>query len=221
MERFFENFSTFVKSVIKDHRQPVDEVEMCGSKELDYLRSKCWGVDLKDDVWNGQSVINRTTEVAERHPEKTAILTCDGVTISYAKLLSKAQKIAFALRDAGISPGQFVGIMCHPGIPMVAAMIGVVYASCAYVPLDPKSAKDRLTYMIKDSSVSVILTGEGIGGLAEEVLCSRERPVRLLPISSALCAMGVLVDPSATAEDAFYVIYTSVSYPKTINRYNR
>ena len=75
MERFFENFSTFVKSVVKDHRQPVDEIEMCGSKELDYLRSECWGVDIKENVWNEQSVIDRTMEVAERHPEKIAILT--------------------------------------------------------------------------------------------------------------------------------------------------
>ena len=220
MERFFENFCTFVKSVIKDHRQPVDEVEMCGSKELSYLRSKCWGVNVKENVWNEQSVIDRTTDVARRHPEKTAILTCEGATISYANLLSKAQRVAFSLRDAGISPGQFVGIMCHPGIPMVAAMIGAVYASCGYVPLDPKFAKERLSHMIEDSSVSAVLTGEGIDGLAEEVLRLNERFVRLLSISSASCAMGLLANPSAAAEDAFYVIYTSVSFQKPLNRYD-
>ena len=210
MERFLENFSRFVKSVVKDHRQPVDEIEMCGSRELDYLRSECWGVDVKENIWNEQSVIDRTMEVAERHPEKSAILTSDGETISYADLLSKAQRIAFSLRDAGTSPGQFVGIMSHPGISMVAAMMGAVYASCGYVPLDPNFAKERLHHMITDSSVSVILTGEDMDGLAEEVQRSAERPVRVSSISSTSCATGLLVDRSAAAGDAFYVIYTSV-----------
>ena len=221
MERFFENFSTFIKSVINDHRQPVDEIEMCGPRELDYLRSECWGVDIKKNVWNEQSVIDRTVEVAERHPEKIAILTSDGETISYADLLSKAQRIAFFLRDAGTSPGHFVGIMSHPGISMVAAMMGAVYASCGYVPLDPKFAKERLHHMMIDSSVSVILTGEGLDGLAEEVQRFAERPIRVSSISSASCAIGLLVDRSAAAGDAFYVIYTSVFLPMTVNRYDR
>ena len=160
-------------------------------------------------------------EVAERHPEKIAILTSDGETISYANLLSKAQRIAFSLRDAGTSPGHFVGIMSHPGISMVAAMMGTVYARCGYVPLDPKFAKERLHHMIIDSSVSVILTGEGIDGLAEEVQRFAERPIRVSSISSASCAIGLLVDRSAVAGDAFYVIYTSVFFPMTVNRYDR
>ena len=49
MERFFENFSTFLKSVVRDHRQPVDEIGMCGSKELDYLRSECWGLEIQEN----------------------------------------------------------------------------------------------------------------------------------------------------------------------------
>ncbi len=219
MERFFENFSTFVISVIRDHRQPVDEIEMCGSKELDYLRSQCWGVEFKENAWNDQSVIDRVTEIADKHPEKAAISTSDGETISYADLLSKAQRIAFSLRDSGTSPGQLVGIMCQPGIHMVAAMMGAVYASCGYVPLDPKFAKGRISHMIEDSSVSIILTSEGIDKLADEVTRFKEHPVQLLPILSASCATEFLGNHSATAEDPFYIIYTSVSTLGTLIRY--
>lgn len=214
MERFFENFSMFVTSVVRDYRQPVEEIEICGPKELDYLRSECWRVDVKENVWDDQSVIDKITEVAERHPGKTAIMTSDGETISYAMLLNKAQRIASSLRDAGMSRGQFVGIMCHPGIPMVAAMMGAVYAGCAYVPLDPKFAKGRLNHMIEDSSASIILTGEGIDGLAEEITRFKEHPARFSSIASAAGVTDLMTSPSATAEDAFYVIYTSVSIPK-------
>ena len=217
MERFFENFSTFLTSVVKDHRQPIDEIEMCGTNEIDYLRSECWAVDLHENAWNNQPVIDRITDMAERYPEKTAIITSDGETITYAGLLSKAQKVAFSLREAGTSPGQFVGIICYPGIPMVAAMMGVVFASCGYVPLDPKFAKGRLSYMIEDSSLSIILTGEGIDGLSEEIALFKEQPIQFLPISSASCATSLLLDHTASGEDAFYVIYTSVSIPEILD----
>ena len=102
---------------------------------------------------------------------------------------------------------------------MVAAMMGAVYASCGYVPLDPKFAKERLHHMLIDSSMSVILTGEGIDRLAEEVQHCAERPIRVYSISSASRATRLLVDRSAAAGDAFYVIYTSVFFLTTTNRY--
>ena len=213
MDRFFENFCTFLTGVVRDHRQPVDEIEMCGSKELDYLRSECWGLDFRKNAWHDQPVIDKFMEITERHPEKIAILTSDGQTICYAELLSKARKIAFCLRDAGLSPGQFVGIICHPGIDMVAAMMGTVYASCGYMPLDPNIAVGRLVHMIEDSSVSIILTGEGTYGLAEDITRLKEHPVQFLSIRSASCATDLLKDHSITAESPFYVIYTSVCFP--------
>lgn len=210
MDRFFENFCTFLTSVVRDHRQSVDEIEMCGSKELDYLRSECWGLDLQRNAWNNQSIIDKTMQMAKKHPGKTAILTSDGQTICYSDLLSEAQKIAFCLRDAGLSPGQFVGIFCYPGIDMVAAMMGAIFASCAYVPLDPKFAKGRLTHMIEDSSVSIILTGEGTYDLAEDFIQYKGHPIQFLSIRSASSVTQILVDYSVTAESPFYVIYTSV-----------
>ena len=210
MDRFFDNFCTFLTCAVRDHRQPVDEIEMCSSKELDYLRTECWGVEFQKNAWNKQSVIDKVMEIAEKYPEKIAILTSDGLTIRYADLLTKAQKIAFCLRDAGLSPGQFVGIFCYPRIEMVAAMMGAVYASCGYVPLDPKFAKGRLTYMIEDLSVSIILTSEGTYDLAKDLAQSKEHPIQFLSIRSASCATGLLEDCSATAESPFYVEYTSV-----------
>ena len=210
MDRFFENFCTFLTSVVRDHRQPVDEIEMCGSKELEHLRSECWGLDFQKNAWHNQSIIDKVMETAERHPEKAAILTSEGQTICYADLISKAQRIAFCLRDAGLFPGQFVGIFCHPGIDMVAAMMGTVYASCGYVPLDPKFAKGRLTHMIEDSSVSIILTGEGTYDLAKDFTQFKELPIQFLSIRSALCVTDLLKDYYVTAESPFYVIYTSV-----------
>lgn len=55
MERFFENFTTFVGSAVHDHLQPINEIAMCGPKELNYLEAKCWaGYVVKND-WDNES----------------------------------------------------------------------------------------------------------------------------------------------------------------------
>jgi len=140
MERFLENFLVFLRSIIKDHRQSVDEIEMCGSKELEHLRRNCWMMTVERNVWDNESVLSKITSLANDRPEATAIATSNGLSISYEDLLHGAGKIAFSLRDSGVGPGRLVGILAQPGIEMVAAMIGVVQLRCGYVPLDPKFA---------------------------------------------------------------------------------
>ncbi|KAL8720893.1 MAG: hypothetical protein Q9225_002311 [Loekoesia sp. 1 TL-2023] len=106
MERFFENFLTFVRSVITDHLQPVNEIEMCGPRELKYLREKCWAEDFHSNKWGGQSICGRIEDYARANPEQVAITTSSGETITYMDLYHKAKKIASCLRAAGVIDGQ-------------------------------------------------------------------------------------------------------------------
>ena len=214
MDRFFENFTTFVRSVIHDHLQPVDEIAMCGPKELEYLEARCWAGNLQMNAWNNQSIIGKIMGFAESQPQTTAILTSDGETITYADIVLEGQKIASLLTEAGIMPGQFVSILCQPGIDMVAAMIGATYMRCGYVPLDPKFAQGRLAHMIQDSSASVVLIGNGMDTLVDDISRLHGMSVSLIPVSSRSSARDFGVRSPATAVDPFYVIYTSVTSPK-------
>ena len=84
MERFFENFTTFVESAVHDHLQPVNEIAMCGAKELEYLETKCWAGETQKNEWDNQSVFGKIMGFAETQPQVTAILTSDGDSINYA-----------------------------------------------------------------------------------------------------------------------------------------
>lgn len=211
MERFFENFSTFMSSIVRDHLQPVNEVAMCGSKELAYLEANCWAGKAQRNDWQDESILGKIMGFAETQPQATAVVTSDGKKLTYAEVVVEAQKIATMLAKTGVSSGQFVGILSHPGLDMITAMLGIVYMGCAYVPLDPKFAQGRLVHMIEDSSASVILTGDGTDPLVAELKASHGLSSQTIPVSSASSGSNLISPTLSSATDPLYVIYTSVS----------
>ena len=211
MDRFFENFTTFVGSIVHDHLQPVEDISMCGPKELEYLKSKCWAGTAQRNDWDNQSVVSKIIGFADSQPLKTAIVTSDDEQITYGDIVVEAQKIANSLTHAGAVPGQCVGILTQPGIGMVTAMLGAAFVRCGYVPLDPKFAKGRLVHMVQDSSASIVLTGEGMEKLVAELKGAHGMTAHVIPIASASSSPRFAMPKPASAADPFYVIYTSVS----------
>ncbi len=72
----------------------------------------------------------------ERAPERTAIRS-GATALSYAELDARANRIAQALRSRGVGRGQRVGLCVERGADMLAAVLGILKAGAAYVPLDP------------------------------------------------------------------------------------
>lgn len=212
MDRFLDNFLTFTTSVIKDHRQPIHEVPMCGPKEVQHLRDNYWNTSFKPNTWNGNSVMQKIFEVAKAQPRHVAIQTSDQESITYEKLVSRARRIAFSLRREGAVPGQRIGLFSRPGIDAVAGMLGILLVRCGYVPLDPDFAANRLAFMLADSECSFLLYGQGLGAAATDIALITQTSPQTMAIEEAASGndkLGIL--KSASPDDPFYVIYTSVS----------
>jgi natural product biosynthesis luciferase-like monooxygenase protein len=95
---------------------------------------------------------------AQRSPHSKAV-TCRDTTTSYAELDARANRIAHHLLvGCDVRPGSVVGILMDRSDAMVAAMMGVLKAGSAYVPLDPIYPPDRLAYMVADAGLTAILT---------------------------------------------------------------
>jgi non-ribosomal peptide synthetase component F len=214
MERFLENFIVFLSNTLKDHRQPIQEISFCGQKELDYLRKKCWNVDLKPDAWDGKSVVSKILELVGTQPQATAVRTSDDESITYEDLLGRGKQIASRMRTSNVRPGDIVGILFHPCINMIAALIGAVLAGCGYTALDPSFATERLRHMMKDSSASTVLASPDLMALAGE-LCTGEINASILAVSSpeslSFTNMAPWSPPGLMSGSPFYIIYTSVS----------
>jgi len=129
--------------------------------------------------------------------------------LSYGELDARANQLARYLKKSGIGRESLVGIMMERGIEMIVALLGVLKAGGAYVPLDPAYPQERLTFMLEDAQVSVLLT-----------------QARLLPMLPWSAARGVCIDSEwetivsesvapveggVLAANVAYVIYTSGS----------
>ncbi|MFD7288606.1 amino acid adenylation domain-containing protein [Streptomyces sp. NPDC059863] len=146
-----------------------------------------------------------------RRPGRPAVVTADR-TLTYDALAGCAERIAGALRESGVVPGDLVAVAAPPGWEQIASVLGVLTADAAYVPVDPDWPPDRLRYLLQDTGATAVLT-------------SRAR----LDTLTALTGVPVLaVDPPEAGEaghapvvgtpettrqpgDLAYVIYTSGS----------
>ena len=90
-------------------------------------------------------------------PEKTAVI-CRDRSVTYRELWEKARRLAIHLRRLGVGPETIVAIMMDRSLDMMVALLGVLKAGGAYLPLDPAFPAERIAFMLKDSDARVALT---------------------------------------------------------------
>ncbi|AWW30824.1 thioester reductase [Echinicola strongylocentroti] len=154
-----------------------------------------------------QPFVNLLHQVAFTHPDKTAV-EYQQQTISYLDLEEKSNQMASFLADGKVKEGSILAIALDRSIEMVIAMLGILKAGCAYLPVDPKLPHERIQYMLEDADVQLIITSKP---LLQEVRCKAEKLHidTLLPILDAYSP--AFVDRISSASSLAYVLYTSGS----------
>ncbi|HSN96720.1 MAG TPA: amino acid adenylation domain-containing protein, partial [Candidatus Nanopelagicales bacterium] len=144
----------------------------------------------------------------EQDPDAVA-LTFESAQVSYRELEKRANQLANHLRAMGVGPGKLVGLCVNRSVEMVVGALGVLKAGGAYVPLDPTYPLARLTFMMKDAGVTLLLTHEA---LVDE-LPARQSVLLCLDADWDTIARRSADPPPRTAgpRDLAYVIYTSGS----------
>ncbi|MDR3398635.1 MAG: amino acid adenylation domain-containing protein, partial [Pandoraea sp.] len=138
--------------------------------------------------------------------EAIAVSDADG-EVSYATLVARANRIAHWLIRGGVQPEARVGLAMSRSTDLIVAMLGILKAGAAYVPLDPAYPAERLRYMVADAGVTHAITQTS---LANEAWL----PAGASTIESMLADDSLPEHAPARAvhvDQLAYVIYTSGS----------
>jgi amino acid adenylation domain-containing protein len=157
---------------------------------------------------------SRFEEWAQRSPNAIAVSE-PGRGLSYAELDTLATALARRLLDAGLQRGELVAITLDRSIEVVVAILAVLKAGGAYLPIDPAVPEERQRFIRTDAAARFTLTASKYAAL----LSGYDGRVFLLdqadqdPAGKDACGAGVLL-PAVTGTDLAYVIYTSGSTGK-------
>jgi len=143
---------------------------------------------------------------AVRTPDAPAVIWGDQ-TVSYRELTASAHRLARRLRAAGVAPEVPVGICLERGPELVVAVLGVLGAGGTYVPLDPGYPDQRLSYMVADAGVEVLVAPDGI----RERLAAGSRAVVIDPLGAGEPDATELTASPVDPADLAYIMYTSGS----------
>jgi amino acid adenylation domain-containing protein len=93
-----------------------------------------------------------------------------GHEISYKELNEKSNQLAYGLRSKGVAPDTIVGIMAERSLEMIIGILGILKSGGAYLPIDLEYPKERIQYMLKDSSAKILVTAPGLSEKFEKLL---------------------------------------------------
>jgi amino acid adenylation domain-containing protein len=149
-------------------------------------------------------------EWVNRTPDKIAV-TDRGRSLSYRELDFKSNQMAHLLISQGVEPGDFVGLCIERSVDMILAILAVIKAGAAYVPLDPAYPSERLAYIVADSQIKCVLGRqrhlEQNGLQIENLICLDTSATKEKIAKQAGHIPGIRVD----AQQLVYMIYTSGS----------
>ncbi|MEC0526195.1 amino acid adenylation domain-containing protein, partial [Bacillus subtilis] len=196
-----------LKAVADNPNQPLSSLSLVTETEKQALLEAWKGKALP--VPTDKTVHQLFEETVQRHKDRRAV-TYNGQSWTYGELNAKANRLARILMDCGISPDDRVGILTKPSLEMSAAVLGVLKAGAAFVPIDPDYPDQRIEYILQDSGAKLLLKQEGISVpdsfSGDVILLDGSRTILSLPLDEN---DEENPETAVTAENLAYMIYTS------------
>ena len=204
ISRMVGHFQTLLEGIVADPEQKISQLPLLTQPEQHQLLVE-WNQTQTD--YPRDACIHELFEAqVERSPDTVAVVF-EGEQLTYRELNAKANQLAHYLRTLGVKPEVMVGICVERSLEMVVGILGILKAGGAYVPLEPNYPQERLSFMLEDARVSVLLT--------------QSRLIELLPqhLARVLCLdtdwetiaqqSGENPVNKGAADDLAYVMYTS------------
>ncbi len=145
----------------------------------------------------------------ERTPDALVVSSQEG-TLTYQELNEKANQVAHHLQRRGVGPEALVGICLDRSLDMIVCLLGILKAGGVYLPFDPSYPVERLSFMLKDSQASLLITQEKF---VEHFYQFSSSSVIRIDTDWLTISQEEVRNPESnvTSKDCAYVVYTSGS----------
>ncbi|MDD1622737.1 MAG: amino acid adenylation domain-containing protein [Methylococcaceae bacterium] len=213
IRRHFGYLQTLLAAILEDPSRRLDEYDCLPEQEINQLLND---FNATASEFANQSSFYELFEArAAQSPDNTALIF-GGRSINYGDLAERSRRLAIYLQAQGMCPDSLVAVCMERSADMVVAVLGVLAAGAAYLPIDPHNAEDRIRYMLNDGKVGLLLTQSHLRGHLSEVVASCD--CRVLAVDDPDWLNGLSGDAELKREvgpeHPAYVIYTSGSTGK-------
>jgi amino acid adenylation domain-containing protein/non-ribosomal peptide synthase protein (TIGR01720 family) len=206
VERISRHYLTLLESVLADPDEKLSALALLGQGERRQLLTEWSGAA---SMYDRDKVVHQLfEEQASRTPYRVALVFGDS-QMTYAELNARANRLAHHLRGLGVGPEVTVGLCCERSAEMIVGLLGILKAGGAYVPFDMQYPFERLSFLMEDAALSVLLTQEhlldALPAIWAQVVC-------LDADWDEIAASPDTNPPNLTdAENLAYMMYTSGS----------
>ena len=205
IERMVTHFLKILEEITNNPGQLISEISLLTeAEEVTILRT--WNDTFEKRSLEAPVHALFEDQVQER-PDSLAILFED-MEITYFELNQKANQLGHYLRSLGVGPEKLVGISLNRSMEMIISMLGVLKAGGGFVPIDPNYPEERISFMVEDSGINVLISSSDISIPVKD-------KIRLVNVDSDWLLIDEHepenIDIPISPENLAYVIYTSGS----------
>jgi len=206
IDRMIESFKTLLEAATKDPDRPISRLPLLGEPER---RRVLFDYNATAVAQPPPLCLHELVEVhAQKTPDRVAV-QCADRRLTYGEVDRQANRLACRLASLGVEPEQPVTVCLERSPELVIALLGVLKAGCAYVPLDPNQPPERLAFLLEDTKAPLVLTEQRF---VERLRTRQARTVLFEQVAAEgnrrlAAPPPIEVDPGQLA----YIIYTSGS----------
>lgn len=159
VSRMVGHFERLLAGIVAQPNQKLAALPMLSPEERHQILTE-WN-NTRADFPCDRTLCQLFEGQVERTPDAPAVRSALG-TLTFRELNARANRLARHLQKFGIAPETLIGLCVDRSPAMIVAMLGILKAGCAYVPLDPAYPHERLAFMVEDAQIRIIVTQEGL-----------------------------------------------------------